>query len=423
MTTIDLGRDGRTRRTGCSAGCSPAAMSAATSRPGSPRRRAGRGRLPHGGQPPQPARGSVDGRRLGGRQAHVYESTQGIRATQQTVARCSACRSPHVRVIDALRRRRIRRKAMVWPNVTLTAMAARHVRRPVKLMLTRPQMFTSNGHREEQEQRITLGATRDGRLTAIRHEKLSITSPFDDWAEPATGVSSQLYACDELPRRAPTDQGQHDDADVHPRPGRGARSRSPSRRRWTSSRTSAVDPVELRLRNHTPVDRSATRGPATGCVECLRLGRRAVRLVRAEPGAAHDPRRRLADRHRDGRRGVPGRVLHAAAARPGPHPRRRQRDRADLDAGVRHRRAHHGDPGRRRRARRRAPRHASSRPATPTCPTARRRSGSAGAGMVSSAVHAAGTALREQLIALAVSDEESPLYGVGPASVTVATDA
>ena len=85
---------------------------------------------------------------------------------------------------------------MVWPHVTLAAMAARHVGRPVRLALTRPQMFTSHGHREEQEQRITLGARRDGRLTAIRHEKLSITSPFDDWAEPATGVSSQIYACE-----------------------------------------------------------------------------------------------------------------------------------------------------------------------------------------------------------------------------------
>ena len=55
-------------------------------------------------------------------------------------------------------------------------------------------MFTSNGHREEQEQRVSLGATRDGRLIAIEHHKLSMTSPFDDWAEPATGVSSQLYA-------------------------------------------------------------------------------------------------------------------------------------------------------------------------------------------------------------------------------------
>jgi xanthine dehydrogenase YagR molybdenum-binding subunit len=46
--------------------------------------------------------------------------------------------------------------------------------------------------------------------------------------------------------------------------------------------------------------------------------------------------------------------------------------------------------------------------------------GSAGAGMVSSAVHAAGTALREQLIALAVKDEQSPLCRVSLTSVTVA---
>jgi hypothetical protein len=57
-------------------------------------------------------------------------------------------------------------KAMVWPHVTFAAMAARHVRRPVRLAMTRPQMFTSNGHREEQEQRITIGAKRDGSLTA-----------------------------------------------------------------------------------------------------------------------------------------------------------------------------------------------------------------------------------------------------------------
>jgi xanthine dehydrogenase YagR molybdenum-binding subunit len=45
--------------------------------------------------------------------------------------------------------------------------------------------------------------------------------------------------------------------------------------------------------------------------------------------------------------------------------------------------------------------------------------GSAGAGMVSSAVHAAGTALRDQLVTLAVGDAQSPLHGADPASVTV----
>jgi xanthine dehydrogenase YagR molybdenum-binding subunit len=46
--------------------------------------------------------------------------------------------------------------------------------------------------------------------------------------------------------------------------------------------------------------------------------------------------------------------------------------------------------------------------------------GSSGAGMVSSAVHAAGRALRDQLIALALNDPDSPLYAVTPASVAVA---
>src|SRR5204862_3980650 len=84
-------------------------------------------------------------------------------------------------------------KAMIWPHVTLAAIAAREVRRPVRLALTRPQAFTATGQREEQEHHLTLAATPQGRLTAIRHEKLSVTSPFDDWAEPATGVSSQIY--------------------------------------------------------------------------------------------------------------------------------------------------------------------------------------------------------------------------------------
>ena len=126
----------------------------------------------------------------------IYDSTMGVRASQLTVSHLLGVPLAKVRVITSFVGGSFGMKAMVWPHVTLAAMAAQHVRRPVRLAMTRPQMFTSSGHREEQEQRITIGARRDGRLTAIRHEKLSITSPFDDWAEPATGVSSQLYACE-----------------------------------------------------------------------------------------------------------------------------------------------------------------------------------------------------------------------------------
>jgi CO/xanthine dehydrogenase Mo-binding subunit len=123
----------------------------------------------------------------------MVDSTMGVRATQLTVAHLLGLPLAHIRVRAGFVGGSFGMKAMVWPHSTLTAMAARVVRRPVRLTLTRPQLFTCNGHREEQEQSISIGATSDGRLTAIRHEKVSMGSPFDDWAEPATGVSSQLY--------------------------------------------------------------------------------------------------------------------------------------------------------------------------------------------------------------------------------------
>ena len=104
-------------------------------------------------------------------------------ATQLTVAQLLGLPLSHVRVISNFVGGAFGGKAMVWPHVTLAALAARYVERPVKLVLTRAQTYHSHGHREEQEQTVTLGADPTGKLVAIRHEKLSITSPFDDWAE------------------------------------------------------------------------------------------------------------------------------------------------------------------------------------------------------------------------------------------------
>ena len=124
----------------------------------------------------------------------LYDSCQGIKAVQLTVAALLGISPSKVRVLARFIGGAFGAKVMVWPHVTLAALAAQHVRRPVRLTVTRGQMFSSCGHREEQEQHIQLGATRDGQLTAIRHRKISVTSRFDDWAEPAFGAASQLYA-------------------------------------------------------------------------------------------------------------------------------------------------------------------------------------------------------------------------------------
>src|SRR5450432_423858 len=76
----------------------------------------------------------------------------------------------------------------------LAAMAARLVGRPVKLAITRRQMFGPVGGRPRTVQEITLGALRDGTLTAIRHVSTSPTSELEEWMEPSAVVTRMLYA-------------------------------------------------------------------------------------------------------------------------------------------------------------------------------------------------------------------------------------
>jgi xanthine dehydrogenase YagR molybdenum-binding subunit len=349
----------------------------------------------------------------------LYESTQGIRATQQTVAGLLGVPIAHVRVLTRFVGGGFGSKAMVWPSVTLTAMAARHVGRPVKLMLTRPQMFTSNGHREEQEQTITLGATRDGRLTAIRHEKLSVTSPFDDWAEPATGVSSQLYACENYLGVHRLIKGNTMTPTFTRGPGESLGVFALETAMDELAHLLQLDPLELRLRNHTPVDPFGHPWSSDGLVECLRLGAERFGWSQRNPA----PR---ATRDGDWLIGTG----MAAAAYPiaffMPPQRARARILADGSAVVQTATQEFGTGVLTMATQVGADalgvalRDVEFQAGDTDLPNSTAAVGSAGAGMVSSAVHAAGTALRAQLIALAVSDDTSPLHGASPTSVTVA---
>jgi xanthine dehydrogenase YagR molybdenum-binding subunit len=309
-------------------------------------------------------------------------------------------------------------KAMVWPHVTLAAMAARHVRRPVRLALTRPQMFTSSGHREEQEQRLALGATRDGRLTAIRHEKLSITSPFDDWAEPATGVSSQMYACENY-------EGVH--RLIHGNTMTPTFTRGPGEAVGAFVLESSMDelahelnmdPVELRVQDHATVDPHGNPWSSDGLEECLRQGAQRFGWPERDP----TPR---SNREGDWLIG------HGMAAAGYPVPlfmpaqHARARVYADGSAVVETSAQEFGTGVATMMAQVGAdalglPLEAvSALIGDSDLPNTSSAVGSAGATMVSAAVNAAGTALREQLVAMAVADEGSPLHDADPAAVEV----
>ncbi len=80
----------------------------------------------------------------------------------------------------------------------LTAMAARELRRPVKVVYTRTQMFTGHGYRPYTIQRVALGAERSGKLSAIVHEVVHNTSRFEEFSDNTTQFPRRIYACPNL---------------------------------------------------------------------------------------------------------------------------------------------------------------------------------------------------------------------------------
>ena len=84
-------------------------------------------------------------------------------------------------------------KGLTGPQV-LGIMAARLVGRPVKLVVSREQMFGPVGHRAPTRQTVRLGANDDGALTAIDHHTKTASSSFDDFYEPASHIAHMLYA-------------------------------------------------------------------------------------------------------------------------------------------------------------------------------------------------------------------------------------
>ncbi len=72
-------------------------------------------------------------------------------------------------------------------------MAATVLQRPVRVVLTRRQMFSLIGYRSPTTQRIRLGADADGRLRALEHDSLSLTSTVHEFVEASAGVARVMY--------------------------------------------------------------------------------------------------------------------------------------------------------------------------------------------------------------------------------------
>ena len=114
----------------------------------------------------------------------VHTAAQLTASPQEGLARTFDIRKEDVRIITRYIGGGFGNKLPYYFEATLAAMGARMLKRPVKVAMTRPQLFHMTTHRTASEQRLRLGANLDGRLTAYGQDALVQTAGFDQYVEP-----------------------------------------------------------------------------------------------------------------------------------------------------------------------------------------------------------------------------------------------
>lgn len=184
----------------------------------------------------------------------LFDSTQGIFSTRNRVAGIFGLHDDNVRVICHYVGGGFGSKGPVWSHTLLAALCAREVKRPVKLVLERAQMFNNTGSRAQTYQGVSLGADPEGKLVAVKHDATNHTSTFDQFTEASTVATRMLYQCADI---------QTTQRLVKLSLGTPSYMRAPGEAPGTFAlecgmdelaRELKMDPVELRLKNHAETD-------------------------------------------------------------------------------------------------------------------------------------------------------------------------
>ncbi|MFI1068809.1 xanthine dehydrogenase family protein molybdopterin-binding subunit [Streptomyces puniciscabiei] len=205
----------------------------------------------------------------------VYTSSQGGTTVREVLAQLFELPEDRVTVVTEHVGGGFGSKGTPRPDVVLAAMAARRTGRPVTLAYPRRYLPTTVGHRAPTVQRLRLGASADGRLTAVLHEATTHTSRVKEFVEQAAVPSRVMYATPALlsshrvvPLDVPTPSWMRAPGEA---PGMYALESAVDE----LAHALGMDPVELRVRNEP--EREPDGGKpfsSRHLVECLREGAR-----------------------------------------------------------------------------------------------------------------------------------------------------
>jgi len=128
----------------------------------------------------------------------LYETSQAVVNHKAVMVQMLGVAPENVRVITRYLGSGFGGKLWPWTHCVLAAAAARNLRRPVKLEITRQMMFQTVGHRTNTQQRIRLAATREGRLTCLQQDFIYHISRLDNNKENCGEATKYLYSTPNL---------------------------------------------------------------------------------------------------------------------------------------------------------------------------------------------------------------------------------
>nr|WP_238413018.1 LLM class flavin-dependent oxidoreductase [Saccharothrix deserti] len=347
----------------------------------------------------------------------VWDKTQYLVGTQGELAAVFDIPVEAVRVICPFIGGAFGNGLRCWPHTTVAALAARVTERPVKVVLTRRQLYFGVGYRPTYEYGVRLGGDRQGRLSAMTHDARFETSRYERHGEGIQALGQMLY---ETPNVSQTFRNVPLDVNTPTwmrGPGYSTAAYAIESALDELAHELGVDPIELRLRNEPDDD------PASGLPfstrrlrECLAVGAREFGWHKRKP----EPRSTV-----DGDRligiGMAAGAYHTLRGAARAYARLTAEGTALLQAGA-------GDmgPGTYTSMTQIAA-DALGMPMNTvrfelgdsTMPQVPPHGGSQTMASVGSAVQNACDQLRQQAITLAVTDERSPLHGVKPEDVIV----
>jgi len=347
----------------------------------------------------------------------VWDKVQGISSARQNYAKALGVPEDHVRVISPFVGGAFGSAGQTWPHQLLAAFAARRMQRPVKLVLTRKQMYSGIGYRPTSRQRMALGANRSGRIDVMIHEGRTETAKYGNYEDNLVGNPRFLYR---VPNVRSTYRVVPLDVNL------------PTYMRGPGAVTGmfalecamddlahrlGMDPIELRLRNEPDVDLTDGRPfSSRRLTDCLNQGAATFGWNRRNPapGATRDGDQLVGMgmaaatyRTNRGQCGAIARILADGTAEvrsgtsdmgPGTYTSMTQIAADALGMPLSRLRFALGD---------------SDFPAAPP------HSGSRTMASVGSAVFTAANMLRDRFIRTAVTDPGSPLNGLRPEDVAV----